>query len=334
MVESLGNKTLKQALNEQLDKATPEEKEIMKESLKGLNIEYTPEMVIDKSEPNIVAKDNGTEMVKELQESLLAQQKLEAQITDLQEKLSVCYAKEAKYEEDVSKYKEAIRNLSEQAKNAKALKIKVESLTEDLSKKDLEIKAEQDKVKRILEKQEIHINRQSSLTESLTMKSKELVDAKNKIERLTEKLNEVNKENESEKQRLKEDLADVRKNLTIKTTEYSNKLSKSNKLVEQYRTTAQKAVDKYIESKAVMVGVKPEEIRNKLPNNYSFNDIDTICENLIDFNLKVSDLSFDLKRVKKASITESKDPILKKESDDDLIDDSLFRLADNITTRK
>jgi len=130
MVESVQNgKSLKQALCEQLDRATEDERVVMKETLDKLNIEYTPEKVIDKSE--LAAKDTGASMVKDLQESLLAQRKLEAHMTGLQEKLSVCYAKEAKYEEEIVKLKNAVRNLSESVTNAKALQGKVEKLTKN-----------------------------------------------------------------------------------------------------------------------------------------------------------------------------------------------------------
>lgn len=331
MVESLQNgKTLKQALNEAYNKSTPEEKKIMKESLDNLNIEYTSEKSIDKNDPNFAANNDGAEMVKELQESLLAKQELETKITELQEKLSVCYAKEAQYEDDLNKYKSAIRNLSDQVKDAKALKIRLESLNKVLDQKDLVIKEEQDKVKSILNEQKISSRRQSSLTETLSTKENELEKAHNQINLLNEKLNKLRDEKENEHQKLIESLDEVNKNLTIKSTEYSNKLSKSNKLIEQYRQTAKTAVNKYIESKAIMIGVEKEEILNKLPKNYSFTDIDTICESLVNFNLKVSNLPFDLERIKKASITESKDETIIKTNKDDIIDNSLIMLVENI----
>ena len=331
MVESLQNgKTFKQAINESLEKATPEAKKIMTETLNNLNIEYTSEKSIDKS-PKIVAKDNGTNMVKQLQESLLAQSKLEAQITELQEKLSVCYAKEAKYEEDLAKYKSAICNLSDQAKDAKALKVKLENLNKELTKKDLVIKEEQEKSNRILQKQKVGIDRQSNLTEQLSVKNKEIIDANKQVNHLLEQLRETNLKYDNDKQKLEESLADIKKDLTIKTTEYTNKLTNANKLVEQYKNTAKTAVNKYIESKALTLGLKKEDIINKLSNNYSFNDIDSICESLVDLNLKVSKLPFDLQKVTKASIKESKDTLLSNTSNSgDVIDESLIRLANNI----
>ena len=324
MVESLQNgKSLKQALTEQLDKATEDERVVMKETLDKLNIEYTPEKVIDKSE--LAANDDGATMVKELQDSLLAQRNLETRMTELQEKLSVCYAKEAKYEEDISKYKNAIRNLSESVSNAKALQGKVEKLTEELNNKDLIIKQEQEKYQRLIEKHRVGIDRQSSLTESISAQTSKLREKDNVIRNLNESIRTIRQDAEERENSLNESLAEIKKNLTIKTTEYNNKLANANKLVEQYRATAKTAVNKYIESQAVRLGISADEIKGKLPSNYSFNDIDLICENLSQFNLTVSNLPLSLQKGK-IKITESKEPLVKQNSDD-RVDESLLRLA-------
>ena len=384
MVESLqsNSKSFKKAISEALDKATPDEKKIMTETLSNLNIkydnvedqkhqiklkldslqdtldwalengyshrltsilnqidklqnelkndEYNHDSVIDNKQ-DIAANNAGASLVKELQDSLLAQQKLEAQITSLQEKLSVCYAKEARYEDDIAKYKAAIRNLSESASNAKALQGKVDNLTEELNKKDLAISAEQEKYQALVEKQNSRNARQSRLTESISAKTEELKKANAQISALNEKVERIKQDAEAEKQELKESIAEQKKNLTIKTTEYNNKLAQSNKLVEQYRKTAKTAVNKYIESQALMLGVDSNEIKNKLPENYSFDDIDSICESLRSFNLKVSNLPVNLQqnKVKKVVVTESKESIVPRRSDD-IVDESLLRLANLI----
>lgn len=325
--ESLENKqTLKQALTEQLSQASDDDKKIMNETLRDLNIEYTPEKVIDKS--NMVANNAGTNVIKELQDSLLANKKLEDKITELQEKLSVCYAKEAKVEEDVEKYKTAIRNLSESASNAKALQTKLDSLNEQLKEKDLVIEQERSKQKRLLESKTNSIDREKRLNENLSQKSRDVSEARKEIKTLKENFDNLKKEFNDEKTSLQESLAETRKNLTIKTNEYNTKLDNCNKLVEQYRATAKKAVNKYIECKAVMLGVDSQEILNKLPSNYSFTDIDTICESLSDYKLSVSNLPFELKKDTKIKIIESKqNDILPKSRFDDHVDESLLRLA-------
>ena len=332
MVESLQNgKTLKQALAESLAQASADDKKVMTETLNNLNIDYTTaekaEDNKDLEETDIAANDAGANMVKDLQESLLKQQTLEAQITELQEKLSVCYAKEAKYEDDIAKYKGAIRNLSESVNNAKALKTKVESLQEELRQKDEVIKAQNDKKDIMMEKlsnqKSLSISEKAKLTESLSAKNLELVKAKNQISKLQENL-ESYKVKESA---LNEDLAEQKKNLAIKSNDYNTKLSKANKLIEQYRNTAKTAVNKYIESKAVMLGVKTEEIKNKLPSNYSFDDIDSICESVSKYKLQINRLPFNVGNNTKIAIKESKEIKRQNSSNDDTIDDSLIRLA-------
>ena len=317
--ESLQNgKTFKQAINESLEKATPDEKKVMTETLNNLNIEYTSEKSIDKS--NVAVDNVEASVMNQLQETLLAKQQLEAKYTELQEKLSVCYAKEAKYEEDLEKYKSAVQNLSQQAINVKALKTKVASLEEELKTKDSTINGVQNKVTTTL-------NRTKSLTETLNNKNVELNKANRTIERLTENLKTIKEDYISKIDKLNEDLAEQKKNLSIKTSEYSNKLSNANKLVEQYRKTAKTAVNKYIESQAIRLGIKSEDIIQKLPKNYSFADIDSICESLSDYKLNISNLPFNLESSKivinesKSIVNKTKDPLA------DEVDDSLLKLA-------
>lgn len=323
--ESLQNgKTFKQAINESLEKATPDEKKVMTETLNNLNIEYTSEKSIDK-ESELAANDDGATMVKELQETLLAKQQLEAKYTELQEKLSVCYAKEAKYEEDLQKYKSAVQNLSIQAKNARALNTKIKNLEEELTNKDKLINLERNKFSKLNEQYTKLISKEGLLNESLSKRDIRLKESNSKINNLKEELDRIKSENQNKVDSLNEDLADIKKNLTLKTNEYSKKLSDANNLVEQYRQTAKKAVNKYIESQAVRLGIDAEEIKSKLPKNYSFNNIDSICENLSQFNLAVSSLPVNLQK-SKIKIKESKEPLL-RENLDDKVDDSLLRLA-------
>jgi DNA repair exonuclease SbcCD ATPase subunit len=323
LAESLQNgKTLKQALTEELNRANEDEQKIMKETLDDLNIEYTHESDdIDKKETEVAVDDVKANMVKELQDSLLAKESAEQKVVELQEKLSVCYAKEAKYEEDIEKYKSTIRNLSESASKVRALESKIKSLNEELDKKDLTLKNESEKYDSLVEKHKISANRQSRLTESISTKNQEIKELKESFE------NSKN-EYETKIETLNEDLAEVKKNLTIKTTEYSNKLSNSNKLVEKYKDMARTAVNKYIDLQALRLGVGSQEIKNKLPENYSFNDIDTICENLTDYSLAVSKLPFNLKKEStKVKVTESKNTILPQSRYDDRVDEDLLKLA-------
>lgn len=328
MVESLQNgKTFKAAISEALENATADEKKVMQETLNNLNIEYNHESVIDKKESDKAVDDAEAEMISQLQETVLAKNELEAKNIELQEKLSVCYAKEAKMEEDLIKYKSAIQNLSVQAKNAKALQTKVSSLQEELEAKQEAIKLSELKVNELLEKmKDMEIAKEKSLNETLTKKNVDLKKATAQINTLKESINTIKAEAEERYNQLNEQLAEQKKNLSIKSSEYSNKLSNANKLIEQYRATAKTAVNKYIESQATRLGVKSSTIFEKLPKNYSFNDIDIICEELGDFKLKVSDLPFNIEP-SKVTIKESKNNILPKNRLDDTIDESLMALA-------
>ena len=332
MTESIGNKTLKQALNESLDTASDEDKKVMLETLENLNIGYSDSKESDNSD-NFAAKDTGAEMLKTLQESLLAKEKADAKITELQEKLSVCYAKEATMEEDLEKYKVAIRNLSEKASNVKTLQSKVDKLIEELNLKDNLIQESTSRVKELRENKKINLSEQHTLKENLSNKELQLKKATQNIARLNERLDLLNTEFKKDKEKLHEDYLALQKDFSIKQKEYSDKLSNANKLIEQYKSTAQRAVNKYIESKSIALGISSQEVKNKLPKNYSFSDIDNLCEELSNYNLQINDLPFDLKSVKKISITESKKlpGISSIRDDSDFVDDSLLRVAKNLT---
>ena len=42
-----------------------------------------------------------------------------------------------------------------------------------------------------------------------------------------------------------------------------------------------------MESKALTLGISTNEIRNRLNENYSFDDIDAVCEKLRSYNIEV-----------------------------------------------
>lgn len=327
LVESIQGKTLNQSLTESLEKASKEDREIMEKTLDELHIEYKPqEGIIEKQD--IAANDIGADIVKELQESLLKQQTQEAKIVELQEKLSVCYAKEAEQEDELSKYKMATRNLSESVRNAKALKSVNESLLKQIEDKDKLLLEESDRYKKLIEKQEKENKKRTLLTETLNDRKVEIDKANTTIKKLTEDFNKKEKSLKADLFRLEENLAEVTKDYKIKQTDYTSKLSNLNSLVERYRNTAKIAVDKYVDSKSIMLGIDKNEIYNKLPKNYSFNDIDTVCESLSQYKLNTNRLPFNLEK-DRVVIKESKsiNPNIPANKFDDTVDESLLALA-------
>ena len=128
-------------------------------------------------------------------------------------------------------------------------------------------------------------------------------------------------------------MRDLKTDAAIKKTEFTKKLTEAKALIDKYKSVAQTAVDRYIKSQAILVGTTAQEIRNRLPENYSFNDIDKVCESLKGYKLNINSLPFDAsQRQVKMKVSESIEPIIKhtgKALVDDEPDEQLMRLAGN-----
>ena len=152
-----------------------------------------------------------------------------------------------------------------------------------------------------------------------------------KVEKLSLKLDTLTESYEQERKVLNESVADLRNTLEMKNKEYSQKLQKSNALVEKYKKIANKAVDKYIESQASMLGVSVNEIKNRLSESYSFDDIDSACEDLREYKLNMSKLPFrtmSLNENIQVKATPSKNEfILPANEFGDEVDEQLMSLA-------
>lgn len=336
MVESLNkNNSLKLALNEALEKSTVDERKIMESALNHLDIslEPTDQKVenIDVEPKSFAADNDGAQVIKELQESLKKNREYEGTIKTLQENLSVCYTKEKELEEQLSKFKGKLQTIQETANRANALNVRIKTLSEQLQKQQ--------------EQNQILKDRNSKLQEGLLRtrnSGKELnntlTEQYDKVNRLTEQINNLNNlvektrlDCDKREQSLREQIEDMKKDSSIKTSEYRTKLSSANKLVEKYQRIARLAVDKYIGSMATKLGVNPSEIKNRLKENYSFEDIDKVCEDLKNYRLRVSNLPFELQesmRQGKVKVTqEKKDPIIPESGLDDNVDEWLKSLV-------
>ena len=331
--ESLSNsdKTFNKAICEALEKSNDNEKKIMQETLKNLNISYSPEKVdyiYSNSEQVLEADNSGSDLVKDLQEALKKTQTLEKQVTDLQEKLSVCYAKETDHEVLIERYKNVVSKLSESKKVENALRKRLSVLIEQLKDKDTKNELNCKLIKSLQEKQQCRISTETALNESLLKKDSEIDLLQRKINSLTENLKKVRNSSKEELQALEESIADLKKDAEIKKAEYFSKLSNERAIVEKYKKVAKRAVEKYISSQATKLGVSTTEITSRLSESYSFDDIDKVCESLQQYQINISKLPFNTSRdqVVKMKVTESKEPIIPARFDDD-IDESLMSLA-------
>ena len=321
ITESLStDKKLKTSLMEAIKNATPEAKKVMVETLKRLNIDYSPkgnninEAKTSNTVNTVAAEDNGAELVKSLQESIKQNKALQEQVKSLQERLSVCNAKEAKLVEESLNYKTQLESVEAKDKL-------IESLNEQLTQKTELVDKQTRKLDILFEKLNKQKVAQKSLNESL--------ESNKKIGEINEQLKQKSTEDQKKIANLNENLEELKKDSSLVKQEYQKRLQKAQSLVEHYKQIAVAASDKYIAAKAKMIGVKPAEIKNKLNENYSFNDIDKVCEGLQQYQLQVGSLPFNVssKDKIKVSIKESKEPIMPKSRFDDEIDEDLIRWA-------
>lgn len=305
--------TLRQALKESLNKANAKDKKIMEDTLNNLGINLKEDINIrkggninkvdskkDDTKKDLAVKDNeANQLVSELKESLKSKVLLETKVQKLQEELAVSDTKVKQLNEDLNKYKELVVKLTKYASENKNLNGKVTSLEEQLESQDKTIKLQEKRISSLVEKVRVKDTNNSSLKESYTSTSNELNTLKENFKAKESKYNTQIKQ-------LQEQLKESNSTSELREKELNSKLEKASKLVEKYKGFVNTTVDRYIESKAKMLGVIPNEIKNRLNESYTLDDVDKVCEDLQDFNLRISKLPFNVDRGVKMSITESK----------------------------
>ena len=144
-------------------------------------------------------------------------------------------------------------------------------------------------------------------------------------------MNETIAKKDSQIKRLQSQVKSLQESLNHSsdiTEQYSDKLARAKELVERYKKAAQIASDRYIESQAKAYGLKKDQVMNRLSENFTLKEVDTICETLSSQNLRVSKLPFELsKNVRITATPSTNEPILGGRNIDDEVDESLLRLA-------
>ena len=277
-----------------------------------------------------VAAENDGALIEQLQNIIKQNKSLEQKITEIQEKLSVSYAKEMKLTEQIECYKQKVSKLSEKTKEIKVLNEKLSKAQhinkqskleaeDSITKLNESIKSKDDKYEEL-------VKTNTSLKESLGQKDSTITSLKEEIRKL--KLDSKSKLRKVEE--LEESLSTTQKDLDQFKEQYSKKLQKQNTVIEKYQRVAKNSVKKYIESQAVRLGVKSEEITNRLPKSYSFKDIDLICEDLQEYKFNMSNLPFNTTminenlKVSAKNVNENNQLI----SGDDLLTDYDLKLAE------
>ena len=277
-----------------------------------------------------IAAENDGALIEQLQNIIKQNKSLEQKITEIQEKLSVSYAKEMKLTEQIECYKQKVSKLSEKTKEIKVLNEKLSKAQhinkqskleaeDSITKLNESIKSKDDKYEEL-------VKTNTSLKESIGQKDSTITSLKEEIRKL--KLDSKSKLRKVEE--LEESLSTTQKDLDQFKEQYSKKLQKQNTVIEKYQRVAKNSVKKYIESQAVRLGVKSEEITNRLPKSYSFKDIDLICEDLQEYKFNMSNLPFNTTminenlKVSAKNVNENNQLI----SSDDLLTDYDLKLAE------
>lgn len=325
--ESLNGRTLKQTLTESLNSATPEARKVMEETLSNLELDYKDssddEEDVESTEEEAV--NDGEDLVERLQQALKDNAELSKQVAQLQEKLSVSYAKEIKHEANTTKLKNTVIKLSEDVKTHKAVTTQLASMRQQLESKSTQFIEQKQMLEATKSKLRSVLAKKSSLTESIDVKDRRISDLTKELEKLNETLTSEKSKSEKTISSLTENLKELKTDSQAKHSQYVKKLSAANSLVEKYRKTAETAVNRYIESKATQLGVSVAEIKNRLEENYSFDDVDNVCESLRSYKMNMNKLPFNIRSGSISHVAMKENNDTKRfENPDDVLDESFL----------
>lgn len=297
VTESLDTKSIKfkKALNEAIEKSSDEDKKIMIEALNDLDINYTTNTGvsnIDSTQQTDAANNVGANVMVEWKKALKENKKLQEQVVSLQHQLSVCYTKD-----------------SDTSVNNQKLSAERNHIQEELNKANSTIESTNAQIKDLNKKYETCWNDAKLLAKELS-----------KRDTLNNSLMEENESIKKEYEQLNEKYQEDKKDFVIKQTELNNEINSQKQLTEKYKLIAKTAIDRYILLQSNMLNVSPTEIKNKLSENYSFKDIDRVCESFKDKKIKFGSVPMTPKTVVK--VTKSEEPLFNYEdsSFDDEVD--------------
>ena len=241
------------------------------------------------------AVDDGDEEVFEsLKEMVRQKDLLENEIRDLKNQKTVSDAEVKGLKEELEKYKSGFIRVSELASKSTKLDKEVKSLKEQLESRDSKINDLQTK-----------IEKQTRLTESVKADD-------SKVKALTEKLVAVQTEAENTEEAFRTKLEESRK-----------AVQKNANVAKAYKSKYEAVLERYISTKANMLGVRTTDITSRLAESYTLDDIDQVCEDLLDMGRPAFGLGLGKPKVKinesKVNTKKPADPNNGYEIDDDLL---------------
>ena len=243
------------------------------------------------------ADDNGDEeVIESLKEMVRQKEALETEVSDLRKAKSVGDAKEQELQEKLQRYRTAFKTTSAEAAKVPELEAKVKELTEQLNKTQSTIKTLTEKV-----------SKAQQLKESIESN-------KSNERRLNEEVSRLTKKSET-----------LEAKLEGQTKVYTEKLQERTELAKAYKARFIETLNKYVKSKADMLGITPSEITSRLNENYTLVDVDAVCDEILDSTINFSRLPFGVKAKTSVRIAESVSKQTKSYDEDDLSD--LYELA-------
>ena len=261
------------------------------------------------------AADEGLDsIVNSLQEALSKNSDLENTVRILQEKLAVSDAKVNEINEECNRLKNSMSRMSDLVKTRAALKENVSTLEKSLNEKEALINEQKVKIAKLVESKKETVRSSNELNENLTNLK---TSYEKQIQTLNEQISSSKTENEKQISTLTENL------------------NKANSLKESYKKLANKTVNKYIEVKANIIGQTPADIKRKLGESYTLEDVDQVCEDLKAYSLNVSKLPFEVTKKVGVRVTESTNTRMMNNTTkksaiyDDEVSDTLIRLANS-----
>lgn len=281
---------------------------------------------VEETETEEEATDDGDEEVlEELKEALRAKQVAESEVRELKEKLAVSDTKVTELTESNESYKTAVERLTRIAKDRRVNEGKIEELNKELEAKNQTIDAQNKRLARLVQARKVVSEQCEDLKNKLSKKDGE-------VKTLTESFKSGNENDKKEAQKLQEEYK-------VKLTEASNQnkklkenLDKESSLKESYKRLATQAANKYIEVKALTLGLTAKDIKRKLGESYSLEDVDVVCEDLKNYQVNLNTLPFNVGDRIRMRVNESKKVVgpngaRGKSSEDDDVSESLIHLA-------
>jgi DNA repair exonuclease SbcCD ATPase subunit len=217
---------------------------------------------------------------------------LEEEVLSLKNRQTVSDAEVERLKEDLEKYKTGFRRVSELASKATKLQKEVTTLNEQLTVKDATIHSLENKAK-------------TKLVESIDKSNRQ-------VKELQERLITSQNEAEATERELREQVEASRKQTREATA-----------AARAYKQKYEAVVEHYIASKATMLGVSTHDITSKLTEGYTFEDVDRICETLLNAGRPVLRLGMGAQGTPKVKLKESapkKSYVGGYDIDDDLLE--------------